>query len=704
MVFDMFILDMMVTLSCGMTLYLADERECINGRALDGLCRKNRVEIIHTTPSKLKLLMDSSDGCVFMKGIRKVLVGGEALNRQTFEYIRSHTDAEIFNVYGPAETTVYSSLTRVEEADDITVGSPIANTQIYILDQIDTQVKIRGLRIELGEIESVMSEIPGIGLSAAAAARDGEGREYLTGYYTAEGEIDESDMRSHLRSHLPRYMIPAYFVRLSSMPMTPSGKIDRKNLPAPDFKVKSLRPYAAPKTEKEKALCSMMAEVLSLEKVGLGDDFFELGGDSLAAISLTALANEAGIQVALQDIFDHPTAEELLKAAADTAVKKEAAKGGGDYARYNALLQGAGEIASVPERRSFGNVLLTGATGFLGAHVLEALLKTDVGKICCLVRSRPGEGAKRLAGTLDWYFGGRYRDLIGTKILPVEGDIEEDLGGKLPSDISTVIHTAATVKHFGTYDYFRKINVVTTSVSGASMGDNGGTLFPEKRRDFDERSFYLGQSLDNVYIRSKFEAERILMDLKMDRGLDLLILRVGNLTGRTGDLVFQPNYASNAFLNRMRAFLEIGMIPDYLKDVSIEFSPVDQTAEAVVVLTGREWKDQTVFHACSDRLLTFSGMSSFLSEMGISLRIVSGDEFLEAVSRAGKTDGKRYIFDTFRGDMDERGMLLYDSDIRVRRDRTAHLLRDLGLVWEDPAGPYLKEYIEYFRQLGYLHA
>ena len=126
-----------------------------------------------------------------------------------------------------------------------------ADGEIEYLGRMDAQVKIRGLRIELGEIQNVMSSMEGIGLTAVADKRDENNRQYLVGYYTADAPVDEKMLRQHLSAKLPKYMVPNYFMRLDTMPMTSSGKTDWKNLPMPDFTVQATE-YTAPVTEKKR--------------------------------------------------------------------------------------------------------------------------------------------------------------------------------------------------------------------------------------------------------------------------------------------------------------------------------------------------------------------------------------------------------------------------------------------------------------------
>lgn len=674
-------------------------------------------------------------------------------------------------------------LTNREVADsDITVGRPIANTQIYILDKhrqpvpigvagelcisgdgvgmgylnrpeltaekfipnpfipgktmyctgdlarwrtdgeieylgrIDTQVKIRGLRIELNEIESIMSSFDGISLTAVADKRDETGRQYLVGYYTAERTIDETALRQHLSTKLPKYMVPNYFVRLDEMPMTPSGKTDRKNLPAPEF-ASQAREYIPPKTEQEKILCNVLSKLFNMESVGITDDFFELGGDSLRAIEYTAKAHHAGVSFSLQNVFDYPTVESLCKYL-QAWPSKETIFTAEQFQKYAPILQkNTWNPDFIPQHCEIGSVLLTGATGFLGAHILDALMKHGVRKVYCLVRG----SEEKLVQRLNYYFGGQYVNSVGTSIIPVIGDLEDErVTDSLPKRVDYVIHAAASVKHYGSWQYFKSINVdgtkrivayakkvgarlvhiSTISVSGNAGADQMDMYVSEEEKYFYESSLYIGQPLDNVYIRSKFEAEMLVLDAVLE-GLQANIIRVGNLTNRKSDLKFQPNYMENAFLTRVKAMLSLGCLPDYLMPLYSEFSPVDSTAEAIITIVEHFNDQYTVFHVNSDRNLYFDRMMAYLERLGRPMKIVSGEQFVKRI-RDTIDSQQSYVYEALSNDLDEEDQLQYDTHIHIENEFTVQYLKSLGFQWPKIDYAYVEGYLQYFEQLGHI--
>ncbi|MBZ5522271.1 MAG: amino acid adenylation domain-containing protein [Acidobacteriia bacterium] len=187
----------------------------------------------------------------------------------------------------------------------------LADGNIEYLGRNDFQVKIRGFRVELGEIEARLLEHKGVHEAIVAAREDRPGEQRLVAYYTAgeDVELSAEDLRSHLAGRLPEYMVPAAYVSLAKLPLTASGKLDRKALPSPDGEAYVTRGYEAPVGEMETTVARIWAEVLKLERVGRHDNFFEAGGHSLLAIKLMSLFRQIGIETTVAGLFNHPTIE-----------------------------------------------------------------------------------------------------------------------------------------------------------------------------------------------------------------------------------------------------------------------------------------------------------------------------------------------------------------------------------------------------------
>lgn len=231
------------------------------------------------------------------------------------------------------------------------------------------------------------------------------------------------------------------------------------------------------------------------------------------------------------------------------------------------------------------------------------------------------------------------------------------------------------------------------------MADQFDVYVSEEEKYFSESSLYIGQPLDNVYVRSKFEAEMVVLDA-MREGLRANIIRVGNLTNRKSDLKFQPNYTENAFLKRVKAVLDLGCIPDYLMSIYAEFSPVDSTAEAIAAIAAHMNSQYTVFHVNSNKNLYFDKMLEYLERAGYPIKVISGDQFAKRI-RTTIDSEQVHIFEALSNDLDQDDKLQYESNVHIENAFTVQYLRSIGFEWPEIDCPYVEGYLRYFTQLGY---
>ncbi|WP_268744757.1 non-ribosomal peptide synthetase [Amycolatopsis decaplanina] len=357
--FDVSVWEFFWPLLTGATLVVARPDGHRDPRYLEELIRDQRITTLHFVPSMLEAFLAGEPR---WHGVRRVLCSGEALPPE----LAARVDVPLYNLYGPTEASV--DVTSWEIVDDtVPIGRPVWNTQVHVLDarlrpvppgvagelylagaqlargylgragltaerfvanpfaegermyrtgdlarwradgvldylgRADDQVKLRGFRIELGEIESVLSRpVP-----ARVVLREGRLVAYLA------GTADVEEMRRLAEAALPEYMVPSAFVVLDGFPLTPNGKLNRKALPAPDFSGEVTGD--APRTPREELLASLVAGVLGLETVGVHDDFFRLGGDSIVAMQLVGRVRSAGLLLSPRDVFRHRTVAALAE-------------------------------------------------------------------------------------------------------------------------------------------------------------------------------------------------------------------------------------------------------------------------------------------------------------------------------------------------------------------------------------------------------
>ena len=183
-----------------------------------------------------------------------------------------------------------------------------ADGQLRYLGRADEQVKIRGYRIELGEVQAALSALDGVGQAVVIAREDRPGDKRLVGYVT--GTADPAEVRTQLGERLPAYMVPAAVVVIDALPLTVNGKLDKRALPAPEYTAGD--DYRAPGTPTEEILAGIYAQILGLERVGVDDSFFDLGGDSLSAMRVIAAVNTGlDAHLAVRTLFDAPTVARL---------------------------------------------------------------------------------------------------------------------------------------------------------------------------------------------------------------------------------------------------------------------------------------------------------------------------------------------------------------------------------------------------------
>ena len=778
--FDISVMEEFIPLCNGMTVCMATEEEIHDPVALARLMEANGVDFMTCTPSFLSNVIDLAQMHDAIAHLKAFDFGAEAFPPALYGKIRAiNPTACLANGYGPTECTVSCSTKFLNATDRITIGVPLANVKFYVMDarghvlpigckgelvicgagvgrgyvglpdktreafftmkglkayhsgdlarwtengeidflgRLDNQVKLRGLRVELDEIESAINAYEGVRMSRVIVRNNGS-EDYLAGYFTADRPVDIADLTAHLRRTLTAYMVPGAFMQLEEMPLTANGKIDKKRLPDIQYAAEQ-REYAAPSGPLEAEFCQQFAKILGLERVGATDDFFEIGGTSLSATRIAMYALDKGYPIAYKDVFACPTPALL-------AGLVEKSRGGRqaddvlayDYSAIHALLAQNAEAHLADVRPGqLGNILLTGATGFLGIHVLREFLNTQTGRVYCLMRRGRHETCeKRLMAMLAYYFGDPCEDAFRDRIVCVDGDITDRgaVASLAELDCDLVINCAACVKHFVHDDSLERINVGgvknlaemcaasgkrLVQISTTSVAGEGDETMPLADKRIAENELYFGQILDNAYVRSKFLAERTILEACARGQLDGRIVRAGNLMSRHTDGEFQINFVTNGFMRTLKAYKALGQFPMGAMHMPAEFSPVDSTAAAVLALAACEG-GFTVFHAYNSHSLYMSDVIHAMRSYGFAIDIVPDDVFdrtLRAASRRAELSGSVL------------GLIAYDSgdgpmryEIPAVNDFTAKALYRLGYKWPITDDEYLENSIRALDTLGF---
>jgi amino acid adenylation domain-containing protein/thioester reductase-like protein len=527
------------------------------------------------------------------------------------------------------------------------------------LGRADDQVKIRGFRIELGEVEAALASHPQVAECATRVCQDAGGDRRLAAYIVCRtGQAPTAgDLRTYLLQKLPEYMVPSNFVTLEALPLTPSGKVDRKALPVVvGSRPGSDRAYVAPRTPLEEALASAWAEVLGVERIGVHDNFFDVGGHSLLAARLAArLAQATGVEVPLRALFEVPTVAGLARflgehspAMVAARFGQESLSGAGptpvrgpDLAAAVALdFAISGAAPSEEALTDLARVFLTGATGFLGAFLLRELLTRTRADVYCLVRAADERAAReRIEKGLRSY--GLWEDAWDGRIIPVAGDLAaprfnltEEHFSRLAEAVDVIYHNGAMINGLQPYEAHRPANVGGTHealrlaalgkikpvhyVSTIGVFEAWPAAQPPRETDLPRH-----EGLAGGYNQSKWVAERMVA-LAGQRGLPVAIYRPGRIAwhSQTG-VANRDDFLTSA----VRLCVRRGKCPRTDGPVFEDITPVDYVSSAIVALSRRKASLGRTFHLLNPRPADLRLVLGALRQAGFAVQEVSEEQW-----------------------------------------------------------------------------
>ncbi|MFC5742976.1 non-ribosomal peptide synthetase [Dyella tabacisoli] len=494
---------------------------------------------------------------------------------------------------------------RMYRSGDLARYLPDGN--LVFLGRNDHQVKLRGFRIELGEIEAHLATHPAVRENAVLAREDRPGDARLVAYVVADrADADHADddlaatLRDYLGTRLPEYMIPAAFVALACLPLTANGKVDRKALPAPDEQALVRRAYEPPYGKTEIALAALWRELLGVERIGRHDHFFELGGHSLLVVQLAARMREIFERaVAVHEMFRYPVLKDmanLLLATVEPVMPPTL-----DLSAEIVLDEAIRASAPVQYRARPQHILLTGATGFLGAFLLSSLLKRTRATVHCLIRCTDAvegrfklDANMRLLGLTD-YDRARVAVIPGDFSRPLLG-LSEDQFNHLAHLIEVIYHNGAWVNSLHTYASLKAANVLGTQevlrlaakgtpkhihhISTLSTIPAVESAGAEITTEAQLTEHWPG--LASGYAQSKWVAERLLR-IGGERGIPFTIYRPTHIGGASSS---GASNASDTWSLFMDACLILERVP--MLETSINSLPVDYMGDCIVELSLRE--------------------------------------------------------------------------------------------------------------------
>ncbi|MDD3173449.1 MAG: AMP-binding protein [Herbinix sp.] len=447
--------------------------------------------------------------------------------------------------------------------------------------------------------------------------------------------------------------------------------------------------YVKPENELQELIEKLMCDTLNLEKISINQDLFEFGLDSLGVMDAVATLSVKGIEINVIDIYKARTIKEISNIINDEIVRDADLEIAADITEDFICRSTKSEVK---------NVLLTGATGYLGSHILAEIMKSTSATVYCLVRDQ-----QRFYEILPLYFGNQLANLIENRTVTVLGDITSTNLGLSVEDytnlselIDTTIHSAANVHHIADINESEKVNVIgteniirfarkanssyhhisTIAISGENIPGKTGEVI------FDETKFFIGQNYNkNVYVQSKFKAEKLVLQ-HIKNGLDGRIYRVGNLTWRE-DGKFQKNVNENGFLLRLSAFKKIGAYPQSMADYEIDFTPVNECAEAVVkIAIGND--NNRIYHLYNHNRVRLADIMRTST-----IKVIDDEEFYDLMLQN-------------KDSVDVSILMFYIKEfskltntgavVKINNDKTKMSLEKLGFAWSKITPEYIGLY------------
>ncbi|MBV9494202.1 MAG: thioester reductase domain-containing protein [Acidobacteria bacterium] len=691
--FDASVGDVFPALATGATLILHPSPADLDARALARFCEEQRVTAIDAPAALWRRWAAEWQP---IPALTLMMVGGEAVPVEEVRRFARLTGNRVHfvNHYGPTEATVCATTYHTVDASECTttelpIGKPIANVSAYILDEhgelvpdgiagelaiggvgvaryhgreefplnpfgegrlyrtgdlvrrlasgdllflgrVDRQIKLRGFRIEPGEIEAAILAHPGM-RAALVMKRD----ERLVAYVVGDAELQ-------LHDRLPEYMVPSAIVRLEALPLTSNGKVDLNALPAPPRVAAESR---APRNEMERELAALWSDILELDNLGIDDDFFVHGGDSLRTMPLIHKVRERfGVDLPLSSVFRAPTVARfaaLLTGSAPTA----------DTLESKVTPIDVGPALQPAHRGEPRNILLTGATGFLGAYLLAELQRTTTATIYALVRAANERDAmRRIRENLASYG----LPLDESRIVSLLGDLAEPNLGlddthDLAEKIDLIIHNGGAVNFVVPYERLAAANVegtrtvlqlaATKRLKPVHLVSTLGVQFTKPRIGSvitEESPLPPGRDILGGYNETKWVADRI-AQLARESGLPVSIHRPARITGDSQTGALNP---SDLFYSWIQGCVQLGSFPDDAP--LLNMAPVDHIARSIVALALHD--DQPAdFHYFNNRMLPLTELVAALRKRGFDVGIAPYKSWIEQLRHAPENPLAKFL-------------------------------------------------------------
>lgn len=557
---------------------------------------------------------------------------------------------------------------------------------IHISGRADDQIKVNGIRIDPAGISCSIAIDPNVKQCVVIGKKSADGNAKLISYIVPKGDLPHHRLRemllANLRNKLPQYMIPHAIVFLDNIPVTPSGKLDKRALPDPGAQIEELAPAGTvrlPSTSIEKRLAAYWEKELKVSQVSLDYNFFDLGGDSLEAVKLMMFLREHyKIKINLRDLMANPTIEKLSEfIESGTNNPKTSALKLSELSQFTEL---PSLILSDVKSIEIKNIFITGAAGFLGSYLLNDLIDLyPDAKFYCLIRAKNKTfGLKKIYDSF-LQFKLKNASLLKAYIIPVIGDLSEPYFGlsteqyyDLCSNIDVIYHSGALVNFVYNFSQLKPSNVdgtitvielsskikikpihyISTAGIYPASASNELTIIKDNEEIRNANDFLIGG-----YAQTKWVADQLMQKARAI-GIPVTIYRPGRISWDTDTGMWQENDALYRFIF---GCIQLGYFPDL--PVTVDFNPVNIVSKAITYIASKRECENLNYNIVNQNQVSVHDLAGFLHQMGINTVIVPYSEWRIKLYEAIKKNQKNLLtpfLDLFAESIDDMPRLKYN--------------------------------------------
>lgn len=593
------------------------------------------------------------------------------------------------------------------------------NKTIEYLGRQDNQIKIRGFRVELEAVQAHLLHHPAISQCCVVAKESNTHTKVLVAFIICTEVVKDIEIHNFLKNQLPNYMIPSFFVRLEKLPLTQNGKVNYKKLPKINLnQLPSSNDYTAPETATEHLLVNLWRSLLGCPTIGVEDNFFNLGGHSLLLTQLILrVKQQHQTDLPLHEFLENPTIRHLGNLV--SGYKSQASKAPAQNMLVDRFLPKDLHIAkSTLRTHEQNNILLTGASGFLGAHLLHSLYQNSNSKIFCLIRENNKDSAiKRLNTTLKKY---QFDLQCNERIIPVLGDLSSPYLGISPAQFATlsetidvIFHNGASVNHLFHYEQLRAVNVNSTleiiafamknkvkpihfisTLSAASHFLDESHCIIE---DFMNANSPLTPPGDG-YSQTKWVSEQLLSEAA-HRGLMINIYRPGWIVGQTKTGAI--NAESNHLLMLLKGCIQLQVAPNW--HMMLDMLPVDTISNVIIETALHSQKYNTVFNLINPNKISWTQLIHYINERGYVVPLIEPLKWKHEHLQYINDDNALYsLYPLYINERDEDWMKGLSAISRANSYNTNNAFNEAGQKMPTLNKHLLDVYFDFLEKEGFI--